>query len=117
MKNLFLGLVLLSSPFVAGLRAADTSSGPVNVTINSEATELAAGYARAFLNLRSVPFHVQLEREGGKTIFINDIKRISAVGAVLLLETGKGLLYVVNPKDIVWFSDAPMEKSSPISAR
>ena len=90
-------------------------SSSVNVTVNSESKELAAGFAQAFTRLRHVPFHVQLQREG-KTIVINDIKMVTAASGVLLLETGKGLLYVVNPKDVVWFSDTPLVVEKPAAS-
>jgi len=115
MKNLLIGgLILASTPFAFGA-ASDSGSPAVNVTVTSESKELAAGFAQAFTRLRHVPFHVQLQREG-KTILINDIRTVTAASAVLLLETGKGLLYVVNPKDVVWFSDTPLVVEKPTAA-
>lgn len=116
MKNLLLSSFLLTAGPFTLCAAADSGSPAVNVSINSECTELAAGYARAFTSLRKVPFHVQLQRGEGKTTLITDIKAVTAVGAVLLIETNKSLFYAVNPKDVMWISDAPVVVEKPVTA-
>ena len=120
MKKLLLSLLLLATTTGAFSATTDVpSSQPVNVTVKSEGQELAAGFAAAFTRLRHVPFHVQLQREGSSAIVINDIKTVTAAGAALLVETNKGLFYVINPKDVVWISDAPVvvEKSAAAAAK
>ena len=116
MKRLLIILLILASTSCAFSATTETApvSQPVNVTVKSEGQELATGFAAAFTRLRHVPFHVQLQHEGGAPIVINDIKMVSAAGAALLIETNKGLFYVINPKDVIWISDAPVEK--PVAA-
>lgn len=115
MKIQLLALLVLSTAPLAYNAAPDTAaSAPVNVTVNSESKELASGYAQAFSSLRKVPFHVQLQRDGGKITVLSDIKSATASGAVLILETGKGLFYIINPKDVVWFSDTPVVVEKPV---
>lgn len=109
-KLLVLASLLLVGPFTPAA-TTDAPSPVFNVRMKGENEELAEGYAKAFSSLRSVPFHVLLSREVGEPLVIPDIKRVSASGAVLVLETGKGLVYVVRPKDIMWFSDAPPDKA------
>lgn len=111
MKKLSLGLLLLVSTVWSYGATGDTAPAPnVNVSVTSESKELANGYAAAFARFRRVPFHVQLQHEGGKVILIQDVKTATAVGGVLLLETNKGLFYAINPQDVIWSSDAPVEK-------
>ena len=110
-KLLAVGSLLLVTT-LAHAAPTDAPSPVFNLRVKGENEELAEGYAKAFSSLRSVPFHVLLSRETGEPLVIPDIKRVSASGAVLVLETGKGLVYVVRPKDVMWFSDAPAEKVS-----
>ncbi len=118
MKKRLLSLLLLAiAPLAFSATIDAPSSPPVNVTVKSEGQELAAGFAAAFTRLRHVPFHVQLQREGSAAIVINDIKAVSAAGAALLVETNKGLFYVINPKDVIWISDAPVEKPAAATAK
>lgn len=117
MKTLFLGAFLLGVSSVAFSATTEVPvAPPVNVTVKSEGQELAAGFAAAFTRLRHVPFHVQLQRDGGSPIIISDIKAVSAAGAALLVETNKGLFYVINPKDVIWISDAPVVAEKPVAA-
>lgn len=117
MKKLSLGLIVLLSTVWAYGATSDTDAAPnINVSVSSESKDLATGYAAAFTKFRRVPFHVQLQHEGGKIIVINDIKSVSANGGVLLLETNKGLFYAINPKDIIWLSDAPVVQEKPNAA-
>lgn len=119
MKKTLISLLIIAAAPVAFSATTDTpapASPPVNVTVKSDGQELAAGFAAAFTRLRHVPFHVQLQREGSAAIVINDIKTVSAAGAALLIETNKGLFYVINPKDVIWISDAPVEKPAATTA-
>lgn len=81
----------------------------INVTLKDEGRELAAGFVAAFRGIKNVPTHVVLQREG-KTIVLPDIRSVTAVNSVLVLENGKGQSYVVNPRDVMWFTDTPVEK-------
>ena len=110
-KLVTVGFLLLATTLVDAA-PGDAPSPVFNLRVKGENEELAEGYAKAFSSLRSVPFHVRLSREDGESLVIPDIKRVTASGAVLVLETGKGLIYVVRPKDIMWFSDAPPEKTA-----
>ncbi|HEY0946297.1 MAG TPA: hypothetical protein VGD81_13560 [Opitutaceae bacterium] len=111
MKKYLLAIVVLFAGTSYAQRSSGDGSSPVfNLRMKGENEELAEGYAKAFSSLRSVPVHVLIGREGGEPTVIADIKRVSASGAVLVLETGRGLVYVVRPKDILWFSDAAPNK-------
>lgn len=112
MKNHFIPVLILFAASWAQGATTDAPSPIVNLRVKGENEELAEGFAKAFSSLKSVPMHVLIEREGGEPTVIPDIKRVTAAGAVLILETGRGLVYVVRPRDIVWFSDAPAAKVS-----
>jgi hypothetical protein len=119
MKSNLCACLLALSPLVAFAADSAAPAPSVDVTVTSESKELAQGYAAAFSRLRRVPFHVQLDRDGRTTI-LSDIKIGTALNGVLVLETNKGLIYIVNPNDIVWISDAPVvpiEKSPAPAAK
>jgi len=38
---------------------------------------------------------------------LEDVKQVRASEGVLVIEVGRGLLYIVNPKDVVYLTDGP----------
>lgn len=97
--------------FVAAQSSTEATPTPVNVTVNSEATELARGYAEAFAQIKSLPVHLILQKEG-KSYTLTDVKSVKARGGVLVVETGRGLTYLVNAKDVVWITDVTVGKTT-----
>ncbi|MBP7372848.1 MAG: hypothetical protein KA923_08460 [Opitutaceae bacterium] len=97
--------------FVAAQSSSDATPPPVNVIVTSEATELARGYAAAFAQIKGIPVHLVLQKEG-KPYTLTDVKSVKAAGGVLVVETGRGLTYLVNAKDVVWITDVSVGKTT-----
>jgi len=38
---------------------------------------------------------------------LEDVKGVRAAEGVLVIEVGRGLIYVINPKDVVYLTDGP----------
>jgi hypothetical protein len=96
--------------FVAAQSTSDSAQPPVNVVVTSEARELALGYAAAFAQIKGIPVHLILQKEG-KSYTLIDVKSLKAAGGVLVVETGRGLTYLVNAKDVVWITDVSEGKT------
>jgi hypothetical protein len=75
----------------------------VEVNVAAESVELASGYAAAFAQL-SNNITLVVMREGQRET-LPPVRSMKAVGAVLVVEVGRGARYVVNPKDIVVLTD------------
>lgn len=100
---------LVLAVFISALPLVAAESAPtVNVLTKDANQELASGFAVAFATIRNVPVHLALNREG-KPAVLTDVRKVTAVGAVLVIENGKGQIYVINPRDVVWLSDSPAE--------
>lgn len=100
---------LFASVLVTGAfaqNAASTQPPPVNVVVESEARSLAIGYEAAFKQLSRPPLTIAFQKEGVLHI-LEDVKQVRASGGVVLAEVGRGLIYVINPKDIVYLTDGP----------
>ncbi len=97
--------------FVAAQSSSDATPPPVNVIVPSEARELALGYAAAFAQIKGLPVHLTLQKEG-KSYTLTDVKSLKAAGGVLVVETGRGLTYLVNAKDVVWITDVSEGKTT-----
>lgn len=97
--------------FVAAQSTSDSAQPPVNVVVTSEARELALGYAAAFAQIKGIPVHLILQKEG-KSYTLTDVKSLKAAGGVLVVETGRGLTYLVNAKDVVWITDVSVGKTT-----
>lgn len=106
MKKIILAVLVLCFAMLP-LNAAD-SSPTVNLTTKDPNQELATGFAAAFSAIRNVPVHLAMNRDGKPTV-LADVRKVTAVGAVLVIENGKGQIYVINPRDVVWVSDSPAE--------
>ena len=97
--------------FVAAQSTSDSAQPPVNVVVTSEARELALGYAAAFAQIKGIPVHLILQKEG-KSYTLTDVKSVKARGGVLVVETGRSLTYLVNAKDVVWITDVSVGKTT-----
>ena len=113
MKNHLIPLLALglwSLPPAIAAQATTTAPAPVvNLQERDNLEELARSYARAFTFLKTTPVHIALQREGRTTV-LNDIKKLTNAGSVLVVENGKGLIYLINPRDVFWISDSPAPK-------
>ena len=101
-------LLLLASPGF-GQPMNQGSTPPFAVRLESEVEQLARGYATAFTSMGRTPIYLNLRREGA-TVTLVSIRAVKAVAGVLVVETDKGLTYVLNPKDVVSLTDAPPAK-------
>ena len=97
--------------FVAAQSTSDSAQRPVNVDVYSEAHDLAIGYATTFSQIKGLPVHLVLQKEG-KPYTLTDVKSVKAAGGVLVVETGRGLTYLVNAKDVVWITDVSVGKTT-----
>jgi len=105
----YCSLFLLASALATGAFAqtqSAASSTPVHVTVDSEAKDLANGYALAFTQLSRPPLTITFQKEGVLRV-LEDVKQVRAAGGVLVVEVGRGLIYVINPKDVVYLTDGP----------
>jgi hypothetical protein len=50
-----------------------------------------------------------LQKEGSTRV-LEDVRSVRASEGVLIVEVGRGLLYLVNPRDIVWITDGQTTK-------
>jgi hypothetical protein len=106
-----ISVVLLTSMLATGAFAqsrsqASNPSAPEQVTIESEAKVLANGYALAFSQLSRPPLTLAFQKEGALRV-LEDVKGVRAVEGVLVVEVGRGLIYVINAKDVVYLTDGP----------
>ncbi|PTY08617.1 hypothetical protein DB347_03305 [Opitutaceae bacterium EW11] len=103
MKYAFLSALLLVLP--AGL-FAQTTSAPAGavVTIESEAVELARGYAAAFSSLRQPPLTLAFQK-AGSVFVLEDVKGLHASGGILVVEVGRGMMYLVSARDVLYITD------------
>ena len=102
---LFVFASVLSTGAFAQSQSAPTTSS-VHVLVDSEAKELAAGYATAFTQLSRPPLTITLQKEGVLRV-LEDVKQVRAADGVLVIEVGRGLIYVINPRDVVYLTDGP----------
>jgi hypothetical protein len=104
--SLFILAAALTTGAFAQTQSASSSSAPVHVTVDSEAKDLANGYALAFTQLSRPPLTITFQKEGVLRV-LEDVKQVRAAGGVLVVEVGRGLIYVINPKDVVYLTDGP----------
>ena len=91
------------------------STPPMQVTVQSDVKDLAKGYAAAFGSLTNTPFTLVMQKEGSVRR-IEDIKTVKDSDGVLIVTTGKGLTYIVNPRDIIYITDGEALKALPNGA-
>ena len=102
---ILLSTVLASSAF-AQSSTAPASAAPLHISVDSEAKDLANGYALAFSQLSRPPLTLAFQKEGVLRV-LEDVKQVRAAGGALVVEVGRGLIYVINPKDVVYLTDGP----------
>ena len=105
----YCSLFILASALATGAFAqSQSTSAPasVHITVESETKDLANGYALAFTQLSRPPITISFQKEGVVRV-LEDVKQVRAAGGVLVVEVGRGLIYVINPKDIYYLTDGP----------
>jgi hypothetical protein len=105
----YCSLFILASVLATGAFAQSqpaSPSGQVQVTVESEAKDLARGYAAAFAQLSRPPLTITFQKEGVMRV-LEDVKTVRAAEGVLVVEVGRGLIYVINAKDVVYLTDGP----------
>jgi len=108
MKNI--ALIVLASLLVSGAYAQSSAhpsqSQPADkeVIVQSEVKDLARGYALAFSQLSRPPLTLVCQREGQQRV-LEDVKSVRAAEGVLVVEVGRGLIYVINAKDVLYLTD------------
>jgi hypothetical protein len=116
MKTIPVLLVLAAASAGFGQTATITpptvAPPPVNVRVVSEVEELARGYATAFAAMTRSPIHLIHSRDDNTTV-LSGIKSVKATGGVLVVENDRGLIYVINPRDVVMITDATPKKEQP----
>jgi hypothetical protein len=105
--------VLFLAAAVTGLAQTAPPGGqpPINVRVATEIEELARGYAAAFASITRTPVYLIHSRDEITTILVS-IKSVKASTGVLIIETDKGLTYILNPRDVVMITDAPPKKDT-----
>jgi hypothetical protein len=106
MKKILL-LALICAPVAA---LAQSTPPPINVVVRSEVEDLAQGFAAAFSAIGTTPVTVTYERDGKITTIVG-VKAVEASRGVLVVHADSGLVYLLNPRDIISISDAPPPKS------
>ena len=101
-----LAAVLTTSAFAQSHTQTSAPSAPAQVMVESEAKDLANGYALAFSQLSRPPLTLAFQKEGVMRV-LEDVKGVRAAEGVLVIEVGRGLIYVINPKDVVYLTDGP----------
>jgi hypothetical protein len=98
--------LLIAAAFVLAVPAfAEVTPNPPTVlTLDSEVKELARGYAAAFSQLSRPPLTLAFQKEGVLRV-LEDVKQVRAAEGVLVVEVGRGIVYVINPKDVVYLTD------------
>ncbi len=91
------------------------SGADVRVTVASESKDLAKGFEAAFTGMTRPPISLVMIRDG-KMFVIEDVGGVKALDGALRVEVGKGLTYIVNPRDVLCITDGkvPVEKPSRI---
>lgn len=108
MKNLT--LIVLASVLVSGAYAQSSTHSSQSqqaereIVVQSEVKDLARGYALAFSQLSRPPLTLVFQREGQQRV-LEDVKGVRAAEGVLVVEVGRGLIYVINAKDVLYLTD------------
>lgn len=105
----YCSLFLLASVLATGAFAQSSTSQqtvPVTVVVESEARSLAKGYEAAFKQLSRPPLTIVFQKNEDIRV-LEDVKNVRAADGVILAEVGRGLIYVINPKDIIYLTDGP----------
>lgn len=78
----------------------------------SEVADLARGYSRAYAALAHSPVTLVFERGGSRQV-LTDVRSVKDADGVVIVQLGTGLVWVLNPRDIVYLTDdAPPKTKS-----
>ena len=111
MKTIAAAFFLAAAVAGYGQPASQGSQQPVTVRVATEVEELARGYAAAFSSITRTPVYL-IHSRGGTTTVLVSIKSVKASAGVLVVETDKGLVYILNPKDVVMITDVAPKKDT-----
>ncbi len=103
MKNrnpLFLAFVLAVSAYAQ----PQQSSTLAQASFDTEAKDLARSYAKAFGQLSRTPLTIAFQKDGILRM-LDDVKKVREADGVLVVEVSRGMLFIINPKDIVYISE------------
>lgn len=103
MKSYLVALGLLAS-VVRAENQPPAGSTPVQIHVESEGMALARGYAEGFANMSRPPITIAFQKEGVLRV-LEDVKQVRAAQGALVVEVGRGIFYVINPKDVVYLTD------------
>jgi hypothetical protein len=111
MKTITTLLFLAAAVTALGQPAPQNAPAPVNVRIESEAEQLARGYATAFSRITHTPIYLIHSRDDTTTVLVS-LRSVKAVAGVLVVQDENGLTYVINPRDVVMITDAPPKRDN-----
>jgi len=108
--KIFLPLFVLPSVVLAQAgqpSAAQAQMPNVSVHMQSDSRDVAAGFEQAFSRITRFPVTVLIQREGLERS-IEGVKSVKASNGVLIVEVGKGMVMLLNARDIVCISEGPL---------
>jgi hypothetical protein len=109
-KMLFTGVFLIA--LAARAEAPRDLPHATVVAPPSEVADLARGYSRAYSSLAHTPVTLAFER-GGALHVLADVRSVKDADGVVIVQLGTGLVWVLNPRDIVYLTDdAPPKAKS-----
>jgi len=100
---LFLASVLVSSAFAQSQPSPGLT--PPAALLDSELITLAHGYVKAFNQLINPPFTLAFQKEGVLRM-LDDVRHVREAEGVLLVEARGNVVFVINPRDIVYISES-----------
>jgi hypothetical protein len=103
--------VMLFGTALASFGAPPSGDSPeFRVLVSSDSKELAKGFAQAFANIAHTPVSLGFERDGILRV-LEDVRGIKDADGVIVVEVGKGLTYILNPRDVVFVTDGSVPKT------
>lgn len=98
-------MLMMSAVIGSGFAEGDGKS--VNIAVESQVTALADGFANAYnaSNLqRRSPVILTMQR-GERLFVLEDVRGIRQASGILAVEVGKGVIYLINPSDVLSITD------------
>jgi hypothetical protein len=103
--------VMLLGTTLASFGASSLGDSPeFRVLVSSDSKELAKGFAQAFANVAHSPVSLGFERDGILRV-LEDVRGLKDADGVIVVEVGKGLTYILNPRDVVFVTDGSVPKT------
>mgnify|MGYP005845851121 CR=1 FL=1 len=78
----------------------------ISVEFENEAVTLANGYAEAFKAIPPGGKYIKLSTPAGTEFLDGSINSVKAIGGVLLIRTERGIVHVINARNIVTITNA-----------